>query len=339
MLLIRYQPVQILAIILYNYYITHLEGRHPERNKDKVSTGIAITIIFIDFILFSCSKVYVQEQYHIMKVIILILTSIYISAAFATSPEEVSDYKKMAESGDAFAQLNLGLAYATGDGAPRDHSKAMFWWMKSANRGNTRAQFNIGLAYAKGDGVKKNFAEAIRWFRRSLQKDEMHQDKSDRFYEYLMRLAESGDPNAQNKIGYAFENGLWFPKNEAEASKWYLKAAEQNNLEAECSLGFVYLLGIGTEVNPSEAIKWWTKSAMQGDWLAQLSLGLLYSEGVGVKKNDAEAYAYLGLSASSNEDAARMLAVLETQISSETLSMGRIRLAEIQKLIETKNKK
>jgi TPR repeat protein len=214
----------------------------------------------------------------------------------------------------------------------------MFWWMKSANQGNTRAQFNIGLAYAKGDGVKKKFSEAIRWFRKSLQKDKTPHEDTDKFYENLMRLAKLGDPVAQYKIGHAFENGLWFPKNEAEAFKWYLKAAEQNNLESECSLGFVYLLGIGTEVNPSEAIKWWTKSAMQGDWLAQLSLGLLYSEGMEVKKNDAEAYAYLSLAASSNDDAARMLAIFETNISSHTLSMGQKRLAEIQKSIETKNK-
>ena len=64
MWLVRYQPVGILAIILYNYYITHLAGRHPERNKDKVTIIIVITVLFIDFRVFSCSKICVQEQYY-----------------------------------------------------------------------------------------------------------------------------------------------------------------------------------------------------------------------------------------------------------------------------------
>ena len=42
-------------------------------------------------------------------------------------------------------------------------------------------------------------------------------------------LAEQGDAEAQNNLGYMYNEGHGVPQDEAEALKWLRKAAEQGN--------------------------------------------------------------------------------------------------------------
>ena len=49
-----------------------------------------------------------------------------------------------AESGDAEAQLQLGLAYYKGDGINKNYSKAYYWFLKSVEQGNNDAKNSLG---------------------------------------------------------------------------------------------------------------------------------------------------------------------------------------------------
>lgn len=73
-------------------------------------------------------------------------------------------YRKAAEQGDAEAQFNLGNAYDTGEGVPKDLGKAIEWYRKAAEQGNAKAQNNMGAAYHDGEGVPKDLVRAHMWF-------------------------------------------------------------------------------------------------------------------------------------------------------------------------------
>ena len=50
-----------------------------------------------------------------------------------------------AEQGDASAQNNLGLMYATGEGVLQDEAEAVRWYRLAAEQGQADAQNNLGL--------------------------------------------------------------------------------------------------------------------------------------------------------------------------------------------------
>ncbi len=88
-----------------------------------------------------------------------------------TNPERTAfeRIKASAEKGDAEAQLELGLLYASGAGVTADLGKAAKWHRKAADQGLARAQYLLGCDYASGEGVKINQAEAARWFRMAAE--------------------------------------------------------------------------------------------------------------------------------------------------------------------------
>ena len=65
--------------------------------------------------------------------------------------------------------------------------------------------------------------------------------------------------------------------------------AEQGNAEAQNTLGFRYLDGDGVPQDDAEAVRWWRLAADQGQAEAQFNLGLMYANGRGVPQDDAEA--------------------------------------------------
>ena len=79
--------------------------------------------------------------------------------------EAVRWYRLAADQGDANAQYNLGLKYASGEGVPEDDAEAVRWYRLAADQGLAIAQNNLGLMYASGEGVPEDDAEAVRWYR------------------------------------------------------------------------------------------------------------------------------------------------------------------------------
>jgi len=48
-------------------------------------------------------------------------------------------FRKAAEQGDAYAQVNLGFMYGTGEGVPMNYVKAYMWYSLSKAQGNEDA--------------------------------------------------------------------------------------------------------------------------------------------------------------------------------------------------------
>ncbi len=99
----------------------------------------------------------------IMLTVAMLLQS--ASAPIARSSnekQEVAVMKQKAESGDAGAQVQLGLAYATGDGVAPDESEAVKWFRKAADQGDATGEYFLGEVYATGRGIPVDYAEALK---------------------------------------------------------------------------------------------------------------------------------------------------------------------------------
>ena len=70
----------------------------------------------------------------------------------------------LAEKGDARAQYNLGLLYASGLGVGQDYHAALKWHRLAAGQGHAGAQNELAQMYAKGQGVQQDHVRAYVWF-------------------------------------------------------------------------------------------------------------------------------------------------------------------------------
>ena len=123
---------------------------------------------------------------------------ITISAPLSAQDTDFAKTKKLAESGNAKAQSNLGYMYAKGEGVPKDAAEAVKWYRKAADQGDAKAQYNLGVMYAN------DAAEAVRWYRKA---------------------ADQGYAPAQNNLGFMYDNGFGVPKDDVEAYAWWNLAA------------------------------------------------------------------------------------------------------------------
>ena len=71
--------------------------------------------------------------------------------------------KPLAESGDAMAQMLLGMMYADGKGVSQDDVQSWQWYWKAAVGGNTQAQLALVAIYRDGRGVPADAAMSSYW--------------------------------------------------------------------------------------------------------------------------------------------------------------------------------
>lgn len=70
----------------------------------------------------------------------------------------------LAERGDARAQYNLGLLYASGLGVTHDYQAALKWYRMAAKQGHAGAQSELAQMYSKGQGVSQDYIHAHMWY-------------------------------------------------------------------------------------------------------------------------------------------------------------------------------
>lgn len=99
----------------------------------------------------------------ILKALFLLVALTSAVPVLAQSDFEAT--KARAESGDAEAQVALGLMYMNGRGVAKNDFEAVRWYRLAAEQGNANAQSWLGYMYANGAVVEKNDQEAVRWYR------------------------------------------------------------------------------------------------------------------------------------------------------------------------------
>jgi TPR repeat protein len=133
----------------------------------------------------------------------LIARGLRDAEAIARQVDPLSETRRLAEEGHAYAQFNLGLAYYHGQGVPQDYVEAVKWYRKAAEQGNAMAQYNLGNAYYYGR-VPQDYVEAAKWYRKA---------------------AEQGNATAQYDLGYVYCHGQGVPQDYVQAHMWMDLAA------------------------------------------------------------------------------------------------------------------
>ena len=165
---------------------------------------------------------------------VAVLVALATGAPVQAQTPELDALRALAEQGDASAQFNLGVRYATGEGVPQDNTEAVRWYRLAADQGHARAQVYLGFMYATGEGVPQDNTEAIRWYR--LAADQGHgfalyrldvmgvpvvEDDTEAFRRYRV-AANQGLAAAQFNLGLMYTNGEGVPQDNTEAVRWYL---------------------------------------------------------------------------------------------------------------------
>lgn len=120
-------------------------------------------------------------------------------------------FLKLAEQGNARAQVQIGYQYAYGEGVRQNADEAVRWYRKAADQGNAKAQSNLGKMYEDGLGVREDWVEAVRWYRKA---------------------AEQGFAEGQFNLGRAYQFGLAVSQSRQEAIRWFDKAGDQGHDQA-----------------------------------------------------------------------------------------------------------
>ena len=84
--------------------------------------------------------------------------------------------------------------------------------------------------------------------------------------------------NAQNNLGWMYEEGKGVTRDYKEAVKWYRLAAEQGYATAQNNLGVMYVTGKGIPQDSVRAHMWFSLAASQGDTNAEESLDRMNKE-------------------------------------------------------------
>jgi TPR repeat protein len=185
------------------------------------------------------------------------------SSRESPNPEQdAASLQEGAESGDAKAQVRLGLAYASGDGVTRDEPSAVAWFRKAAAQGDPAGEYYLGEVYATGRGVPLDYGEALKWLRKA---------------------ADQGEGHAQYNLAAMYMEGLGVSKDEGEAAKWMRKAADQGLAAGQFGLGSMYAHGRGVPQSATEAAKWYRSAADQGDVPAMNNLASLLATSTDLK--------------------------------------------------------
>ncbi|MGE0474378.1 MAG: tetratricopeptide repeat protein [Nitrospirales bacterium] len=135
-------------------------------------------------------------------------------------------------------------------------------------------------------------------------------------WEFWKPLAEQGNSDAQNMLGYMYRFGEGVEPNYEQARKWYRLAADKGNPTAQNNLGVMYRLGLGGDQDFREAVYWFRRAADQGNGGAQNHLGLMYYKGEGVTLDKVHAYKWAYLAAQQGLDPAlQAVSMLEQELT------------------------
>lgn len=196
-------------------------------------------------------------------------------------------YKRLADEGNLFAMVGLGLCYCCGRGVSENVQKGVGLIRFALDKSNPKAYNAMGILYKLGIGVSKDIKKGL-----SLQK----------------KSAELGYVAAQYNLGRAYLLGQkGIVKSESLALMWFKKAAKQGYGEALCELANAYMNGIGVAKNIELALRLYKSAFSKGVPSAKLALGELYFVGKLFDQDRQKAYNYIKQSAESGVGRAQAL--------------------------------
>jgi len=109
----------------------------------------------------------------------------------------------------------------------------------------------------------------------------------------LFRAAEQGNATAQQKLGKAYRDGKYIPKDLQKAIEWFTKSALQGYAPAQNSLGWHYQYAQGIDKNVEVAFDWYQKAYAGGFEAALINIANCYEKGEGTNKDELKAFSLM----------------------------------------------
>ena len=150
----------------------------------------------------------------------------------------------LANSGNAKAELIVGLKYLDGDGVAVSEADAAKWLERAALAGQPVAQYRLGTLYERGRGVAADPVKSVHWY---------------------TLAAQAGNRKAMHNLAVAYASGTGVTKNLAEAARWFSKAATLGLSDSQFNLAVLYERGLGVPQSLLDAYKWYAIAAAAGD--------------------------------------------------------------------------
>ena len=173
-----------------------------------------------------------------------------------SASQEVDWLSRLAQKGDAGAQMQLGLAYRNGQyGLTPDSRTGLYWLKRAAENGNAYAADQVGIAYAEGQGTAVDRTSAQHW---------------------LQVASDEGNPDARSRLGMT-SPGVLQTVTDIVTGKTLLdqegaslkRRAREGNPVAEYQLAMRYRDGsFGVQRNPDLSKKWLERAAADGNPVA-----------------------------------------------------------------------
>ena len=82
----------------------------------------------------------------------------------------ISEFRPLAEQGDAIAQFNMAEMYAGGLGVVQDINDSIRWYRMAAAQGHSDSQANLDVIDGLGGGVLKDSDLSFNWFIKAAKK-------------------------------------------------------------------------------------------------------------------------------------------------------------------------
>jgi TPR repeat protein len=97
--------------------------------------------------------------------------------------------------------------------------------------------------------------------------------------------AQTGNAEAQDRVGLLYLTGKGVAENDVEAVRWFRMAAQKGLADAEFNLADCYAAGHGVPQDPTAASGWYEKAAKQGHALAEFKLGVSIRKGADLRSS------------------------------------------------------
>ena len=165
--------------------------------------------------------------------------------------DAVDDMKRLAESGDPYAQYCIGKLYRDGDPLIPNSEFARFALRDAAQQGLVAAQYALGKLYLSNDIEVYDAELGIQW---------------------LEQAAKNGHDFAAYLLGKEYLKGENTEENVGKALDCFTRSAKRGNPYAQYMLGKMYLEGIGVEKDRSQGLYWLSESAKQGHPYASVAM-------------------------------------------------------------------
>lgn len=186
-------------------------------------------------------------------------------------------FRQAAETGDAYAQYNLGLCYFKGEGVEKNPREAKIWYRAAAEQGYEPAK--EALRNLENEKELSQADDLVSKGKTFLDNQEYHDA-----VECFRLAAQMRNAHAMYYLGLCYEKGLGVDKNPLAAQTYYGDALALGYKDAEKAWERAFRKN-------EKKYRQMLQYARQGDSRFYIHVGRMYRDGYGVER-DAEKARY-----------------------------------------------